>query len=219
MNANEIKIAKKDLYFAVFAGFLIGLLFLPVLKNAKPDLYEHFFYTSIPFFLIATPLGLVIAYEISKKISFIWQLGKFGISGILNVLVDMGVLSLLTFFFRNNFQIEANSLIFSGITFLSFYSVYKSISFIIANINSYYWNKYWTFDQNADKKKSEFIQFFIVSLLGFFINVFVASLAFHIANPTNITQQGQWEIIGAAIGSIVGLAWNFIGYKFIVFKK
>ena len=219
MSTNETKIAKRDLYFAMFAGFLIGLLFLPVLKNAKPDLYDRFFYTSIPLFLIATPLGLIIAYEISKKISFIWQLGKFGISGILNVLVDMGVLSLLTFFFRSNFKIEANNLIFSGITFLSFYSIYKSISFIIANINSYYWNKYWTFDRDANQKKSEFIQFFIVSLLGFFINVFVASLTFHLANPSDIAQQGRWELIGAAMGSIVGLVWNFVGYKFIVFKK
>jgi hypothetical protein len=28
----------------------------------------------------------------------------------------------------------------------------------------------------------------------------------------------QWGLIGAGAGSIVGLAWNFVGYKFLVFK-
>ena len=218
MDTEEIKMTKKDLTFAAAAGLLIGLLLLPVLKAAKPALYEQFFYATIPFFLIATPLGLIIAYEISKKIAVIWQIGKFGVTGVMNVLVDMGVLSLLTFFFHNNFQIEAKNVVFSGLAILTFYSLYKAVSFIVANINSYYWNKYWTFNKGADHK-TEFFQFFIVSLLGFFINVTVASLAFHLANPVGELKQGQWGLIGAAMGSIVGLAWNFIGYKFIVFKK
>lgn len=218
MNKEEIKLTKKDLTFATSAGLLIGLLLLPVLKAAKPALYDQFFFATVPFFLIATPLGLIIAYEISKKIALVWQLGKFGVTGVMNVLVDMGVLSLLTFFFLNTFQIESKNAVFSGLTFLTFYSLYKSISFIVANINSYYWNKYWTFNQNTEKK-TEFVQFFVVSLLGFVINVTVASLTFHLANPIGDLQQGQWGLIGAAMGSIFGLAWNFIGYKFIVFKK
>lgn len=218
MKIETIGVARKDLIFAASAGLLIGLLFLPVLKSAQPALYEQLFFATVPFFLIATPLGLIIAHEISKKIALVWQLGKFGITGVLNVLVDMGVLSLLIFFFKNILQIEAKDLIFSGLSILTFYSLYKATSFIIANINSYYWNKYWTFDQNSDKK-TEFVQFFIVSLLGFLINVAVASLTFYLANPIGELKQGQWGLIGAAMGSIVGLVWNFIGYKFIVFKK
>ena len=30
---------------------------------------------------------------------------------------------------------------------------------------------------------------------------------------------GQLGLIGAAAGSVAGLAWNFIGYKLWVFKK
>lgn len=218
MNTEEIKMTRKDLIFAIVAGLLIGLLLLPVLKTAKPALYEQFFFFTIPFFLLATPLGLFIAYEISKKIAVIWQIGKFGVTGVMNVLVDMGVLTLLTFFFKNNFQIESKDIIFSQIAFLTFYSLYKATSFIIANINSYYWNKYWTFNKGADHK-TEFFQFFTVSLLGFFINVLVASLTFYLASPSGIIAQGQWGLIGAALGSIAGLIWNFVGYKFIVFKK
>jgi putative flippase GtrA len=214
----EIQMTKKDVLFASFAGLLIGLLLLPVLRAAKPELYATLSLWLVPLFLIATPFGLTIAYYISKKIAVVWQLGKFGVTGVLNVLVDMGVLSLLIAFFRNYFQINANDIIFSGIGFLTFYSIYKATSFIIANINSYLWNKHWTF-KGASEKKTEFIQFFLVSIFGFVINVAVASLVFYLGNPTGDLEQGQWGLIGAAMGSIVGLVWNFVGYKFIVFKK
>jgi putative flippase GtrA len=212
---NEIQMTKKDVAFASGAGLLIGLLLLPTLATAKPDLYAMLSLWIVPFFLIATPCGLTVAYYISKKIAVIWQIGKFGVTGVLNVLVDMGVLSLLIAFFRNSFQINASDVFFSVLTF---YSIYKALSFIVANINSYIWNKYWTFNQTGEKK-SEFIQFFLVSIVGFIINVAVASLVFHLGNPTGALAQGQWGLIGAAMGSIVGLAWNFVGYKFIVFKK
>jgi len=211
----EIQMTKKDVTFATGAGLLIGLLLLPVLKTAKPELYIMLSFWIVPFFLIATPLGLVIAYYISKKIAVIWQIGKFGVTGVLNVLVDMGVLSLLIAFFRNSFQINATDTIFSVLTF---YSIYKALSFIVANINSYLWNKYWTFNQTGEKK-TEFLQFFLVSIIGFIINVVVASLVFRLGNPSGALAQGQWGLIGAAMGSIVGLVWNFVGYKFIVFKK
>jgi putative flippase GtrA len=214
----EIKMTKKDIAFATGAGLLIGLLLLPVLKTAKPELYYMLSFWIVPFFLIATPAGLTVAYYISKKISVIWQLGKFGVTGVMNVLVDMGVLSLLIAFFRDSFNINAKDAVITGLEILTFYSLYKAGSFIIANINSYFWNKYWTFNQTGEKK-TEFLQFFLVSILGFIINVTVASLVFHLGNPTGDLAQGQWGLIGAAMGSIVGLAWNFIGYKFFVFKK
>ncbi|MFZ2193719.1 MAG: GtrA family protein [Candidatus Moraniibacteriota bacterium] len=218
MKTEIIQVTKKDLIFATSAGFLIGLLLLPVLKSSNQKLYDQLFFATVPFFLIATPLGLIIAHKISKKIAIFWQLGKFGISGVLNVLVDLGMLSLLTFFFKSTFQIEAKNVIVSGISILTFYSLYKAISFIIANINSYFWNKHWTFNKIGDKK-SEFFQFFVVSVVGFMINNLVASFVFKYIPPVAGMDDNQWGLIGAAFGSIIGLAWNFIGYKFIVFKK
>lgn len=206
---------KKDYSLGFLAGLLIGLLFLPVLSAAKPDLYQKINLFIIPFFFLATPFGLAIAHMIGRKLAIIWQLGKFGVTGVLNVLVDLGVLSLLTFFFRSNYNIDSKTVIVSIITF---YSIYKAISFIVANLNSYLWNKYWTFNVEGGKS-SEFIQFFIVSVVGFIINVLVASLVFKaIASAVGLSAD-QAGLIGAAMGSIVGLAWNFIGYKFIVFKK
>ena len=217
-NKTEIKITQRDYEFAIAAGLLIGLLFLPVLKTSSPTLYVKFYLAIVPFFLLATPLGLRIAFLIGKKFAIIYQIAKFAIIGVANVLVDLGILSLLTILFSLQFKIQSTDALIATITF---YSLFKSISFIIANINSYLWNKHWTFNQGTKQQtKSEFVQFFAVSLVGFLINVFVASVVFKIVlGSLTSLNPGQLGLLGAAAGSIVGLAWNFIGYKLWVFKK
>ena len=217
-NTTGIKITQRDYKFAVALGLLIGLLLLPVLKTASPAIYSKFAIIIVPFFLLATPIGLRIAFYIGQKIAIIYQIAKFGVIGVGNVLVDLGVLSLITILFSSYFKIESKDAMIGAVTF---YSLFKSVSFIVANINSYFWNKYWTFDQGKKKQtKSEFVQFFAVSVIGFLINVFVASVVFNIIIGSIVTMTGgQLGLIGAAAGSIAGLAWNFIGYKLWVFKK
>ncbi len=213
----EIRITQRDYHFAIAAGLLIGLLFLPVLKTSSPALYAKLWLIIVPFFLLATPLGLRIAFLIGKKFAIVYQIAKFGIIGVGNVLVDLGVLSLLTLVFSSQFKIQATDALVATV---SFYSLFKSISFIIANLNSFFCNKHWTFDKGDRKQtKSEFVQFFAVSIIGFLINVFVASVVFKIIlGSLTSLNPGQLGLLGAAAGSIVGLAWNFVGYKLWVFK-
>jgi len=226
-NANDIPhndlkqesfpIEKKDYIFGILAGLFIGLLALPILKAAKPSLYDQYAMAIVPLFFILVPFGLLISYYIGKKLKVIWQLAKFVVIGVMNTLFDLGTLSILIFVFRDYFHIESKDLFLIGITF---YSIFKGFSFIIANINSYYWNKYWTFEQIATKKTGiEFLQFLTVSIIGFIINVVVASYVFKGIPSIVGLNSDQWGLIGAMAGSVSGLAWNFIGYKFIVFKK
>lgn len=211
---------RRDFKFSLAAGFLIGLLAMPVIKAAKPALYEAVFYTIIPFFTIATSLGAVIVLRISQKIKILWQLAKFVIIGVLNTVVDLGFLSFVTFLLKNSFNINSQDTFLTlGALTLTFYSIYKGTSFIVANVNSYFWNKYWTFEGHSEKSSSEIIQFFVVSLIGFAINIATASYVFGSIQPIGGLNSDQWGLIGAAIGSIAGLLWNFIGYKLWVFKK
>lgn len=212
---------KKDHLFGIAAGLLIGLLAMPVLQAARPDLYTAFAWYILPFFLIGTPLGLIVAHWIGRKISVVWQIAKFGVIGILNTLVDWGVLTALVFFFRQRYAIESEESLFAiGALVITYYTLYKSISFIIAVVNSYYWNKYWTFATGvASKTQAEFVQFFLVSVVGFFINVGLSTYVFKAIPPIGGMSSDQWGLTGAAIGSAAGLAWNFVGYKFIVFKE
>jgi putative flippase GtrA len=210
----------RDYKFSIALGLLIGLLLIPVLKTASLQLFFKLAFVVVPFFLLAVPLGLRIAFFLAKRLSLniVYQIAKFGAIGVGNVLVDLGVLSLIAIIFSMEFSIESSTAMIGTVTF---YSLYKAVSFIIANINSYFWNKNWTFDQGKKQQtKSEFVQFFAVSIIGFMINVFVASVVFKIilGSLTNLSE-GQLGLLGAAAGSIVGLAWNFIGYKLWVFKK
>jgi putative flippase GtrA len=211
---------KKDLGFSLGAGFLIGALLLPVLKVAKPGLFDALAFFIVPFFLIATPLGTLIAYKIGIRFALIWQLAKYVVVGGMNTLVDLGILTLVILVSKN-FGILAEDLLYSGILTITFYSIYKGLSFILANINSFFWNKYWTFSQKDPNQKSpaQFAQFFVVSLLGLFINVVIASLVFRSAVPLAGLNADQWGLVGAAAGSLTGMVWNFLGYKFIVFEK
>lgn len=217
-NTTGVRITQKDYSFAIAAGLLIGLLLLPVLKTASPELYAKFAVAIVPFFLLATPLGLRIAFFIGQKVAIVYQIAKFGLIGLLNTLVDIGTLALITLLFSSYFEISSTDALIGAV---SFYTFYKAISFIVANISSYFWNKYWTFDQGEKKQtRSEFIQFFMVSLIGFSINVFVASVVFKmILGSMTTLSEGQLGLLGAAAGSIAGLVWNFLGYKLWVFKK
>jgi len=120
----------------------------------------------------------------------------------------------------------------TGITSGFGYSIEKGGSFLVAVINSYIFNKYWTFKAKGTKVAVEFSQFFLVSVVGMIINVGVATAVVRFIKPIDFVinlagyipllelAPGEiWGIFGAAVATIVALAWNFLGYKFIVFKK
>jgi putative flippase GtrA len=181
---------------AVFLSFVLGV--------------NNFSLFPIWFLFIIFPILAIIAnfvaYFIGKKIPVIFQLAKYFTVGIANTVVDLGILSLL--------------ILISGIAQGVAYSIFKGISFVIAVVHSYFWNKHWTFGAvKATKTKQEFSQFFIVSVVGFAINVGIASLVVNIIGPRFGISNELWATIGAAIGSVIGLVWNFIGYKLIVFKE
>lgn len=206
--------ASRDYRFAIIAGLLIGFLFLPVLKAANPSIYAKFWLAVVPFFFIATPLGMRVALAIGRKIPVVTQIAKFGVSGVLNTMVDAGILMFLSFFFSQNLGIAADKVVFLGV---AYYSLYKAFSFIIANINSYIWNRYWTFSQaGTEQAGRQFMQFFVVSIIGFLINVIAASSVFKFLI---LGTSDQRQLLGAIAGTLIGLIWNFVGYKFWVFKK
>lgn len=134
------------------------------------------------------------------------QAAKFVLVGILNTLLDFGVLNLLIFA--------------SGISSGFGYSLFKGASFTVAVVNSYFLNKLWTFkNQGEGKAKKEFVQFFIVSFIGFSINVGIASLVVNIISPQFGLGPKLWANVGAICATFAAMTWNFLGYKFIVFKN
>lgn len=120
-------------------------------------------------------------------------------------MLDLGILNLLIHF--------------SGISSGFNYSLFKGTSFFIAVINSYFLNKYWTFRSASGPQSVEFLKFILVNLAGFVINVGSASLVVnYIGVPAGISKE-LWANIGALSSVFISLFWNFIGMKFLVFKK
>lgn len=207
---------RRDYYLGFLSGFLIGLLALLVLKTANTDLFLRIEFIVIPFFLIGTPAGLAIVKAISHRVAIIWQIGKFVVIGILNTLVDWGILTLLILSFRKYINVEPTYNIISGITI---YSFCKSISFVVAVINSYCWNKYWTFTEpNFKRVNTDFFQYLVASIIGLGINVGGSTYVFSYVKPISFNID-QWALIGAGFGALLALTCNFLVYKFIVFKK
>jgi len=194
---------KSDIVISIIIGFLIGVLFLIIFKNVGAEIpYKWLLLIVFPFL---TLLGIFLAAFIGRKLLIVWQAAKFLLVGALNTFIDLGVLNLL--------------ILISGIASGSLYSVFKGISFMIAVINSYFWNKFWTFRKSKTTTPGkEFLQFFIVSAIGFGINVGAASLVVNVIGPQFGLTAEIWANIGAIAAAFCAMVWNFIGYKFIVFK-
>jgi putative flippase GtrA len=99
-------------------------------------------------------------------------------------------------------------------------TIFKSISFIVALINSYLWNKYWVFRTNhATKQNQEFLTYIIVTVIGFVLNVGIVTLLINAIAPPLGLSQLAWDNGAAGIATIANLLSNYLGYHFIVFKS
>lgn len=213
----EIKFSKSDFWASLVIGEITSWLFIAIIKSL--GLKIPFLFSLPIIFPILCVLGLYIAYLIAKKIAVIYQIAKFILVGGFNTLVDWGILAFLIFVFRNYFFIyPEDAFIKISLATIVYYSIYKSTSFIIAAINSYFWNKFWTFKRaSTEKMGKEFLQFFIVTFIGFLFNVSIASAVFNMIKPFDGLSLDQWGIAAAVVATVFSMVWNFIGYKFIVF--
>lgn len=256
---------KKDIIASLIIGeALLWLLFF-IARNLDFEISVFGFgaglfwgFAAILFPVLAL-FCVYVSYLIGKRFLVFFQAAKFSLVGALNTFVDLGVLNLLIFV--------------TGISAGVFYSVFKGISFIIAVINSYFWNKFWVFaplenfisqrnrigEEKSQKQggrfqsvkdfltgfadrtyktnktdptssaswrtrrtSREFLQFLVVSVIGFFINVGTASLVVNVIGPIGPVggvSPVLWANIGAVIATLASMTWNFLGYKFIVFKN
>lgn len=138
------------------------------------------------------------------------QFSKFIIVGGVNTGIDFAILNVLMYLTHIN----------SGWPLF----ILNCVSFSVAVVNSYYMNRRWTFKEAAkgivDKNAGvQFSQFFIVSIIGITLNgIVLTTITTNISAPFGIGPQ-LWANIGKLFATGVSLVWNFIGYKFFVFKK
>ena len=197
---------KIDIIFAIIIGEITALYFISAFSEIFPQKFLFFYQWGLPvLFPILSLAGIWISYLIGKKILVIFQVAKYLLSGVLATIIDLGVLNLL--------------MVATGIAAGLYYTIFKSISFITATFVKFLISKFWTFEK-LEKGKSlrETIQFFFVTLVGLAINVSTASLVVKMGPQYGLPER-LWGNIAGIIAAFVSFTWNFIGYKFIVFKK
>lgn len=206
-----------DAVLSLAIGELAAILMMAIGRNISlPEAVRVLMPWLILVFPIFTLITMAAGSVLGRYFYTVYQLSKFSLVGGLNFLIDLGILNLLIF-----------ATAISG----GFYAaVFKALAFLAAMTSSFIWNKFWTFRAlDTGRTGKQFMEFFTVSGVGLLVNVG----AFEILNdaigaqaPLVLSLTGQagidlktWASISAAGAAVAGLMWNFIGYKFIVFRS
>ncbi len=205
---NNLK--KTDVLLAFVIGCIDALLIVLIVRNLAIEIpvikialqYKNYFIVALPILLVAI---LIVSYFLSRIFNVVYQFAKFILVGSLNFLIDMGILNFLIFY--------------TGISAGLTQSAFKGFSFVVAVLNSFVWNKFWTFRRSTTHTvRKEFFHFLVISTIGFLINLGVDYFFVNMMHPFLGMPAKSWAQFSAVIAAIIALVWNFIGYKFIVFE-
>jgi len=134
------------------------------------------------------------------------QFSKFILVGGVNTGIDFAVFNTLIYI--------------TGITQGRELALINLLSFSIAVVNSYFMNKYWTFqDITKNREETKFAQFIAVSLVGAGINSGIVAIFTSVFPPILGLSSQLWANVGKLLATGASLVWNFIGYKLFVFKR
>jgi len=196
---------KIDIVGSLIIGLICGLILphVALFEGIFPERILEYFPVLLP---ILSLVGVWILEVIFKKAPTLVQFGKSFLVGILNSALDMGVFDWLTWFFS----------VASGWLPIFF----KVVSFSTGAVNSYFWNKFWTFKKrDTQDKAKEVVQFFLVTIGGLLIHTVAIYILVNIVGVKLGVSERMWASISNMVAVFAGFIWNFIGYKFIVFKR
>lgn len=123
-----------------------------------------------------------------------WQLVRFGIVGGSNTVIDVGIYTALTRFipwFGDNIFWAA------------------SVSFIIAGLNGYYWNKRWTFKNTQQYSHQQLMKFYIAAGIAYAVNQSFLFLFIDL---------GIYDVLAKALSGISAGVINFAIQRFWTFR-
>lgn len=200
-------VKKSDVVSSLVIGEAAALLMLGVGRNIALPEKVIAFLPSLPYTFPFLTLAVMLVGALAGRLApFLHQLAKFSLVGGLNFLIDLGVLNLL--------------IALTGITHGFFASTFKAAAFLVAVTSSFLWNKFWTFGATSvENAGRQFLQFFLVTLIGFLINVGAFLLLNDYVGPRAAIDPRTWASVSAAGAAALGLFWNFLGYRFLVFRK
>lgn len=185
---------KTDIVIAAICGASVAWIMLDLL-----GIYGLAFFIIFPALSI---LGLWVCEILGRKYPFFHQGGKFGLIGAFADVADIKAYQLIFFL------LPANSM------------AIKTVSFLIATAIKYWFNKTWAFEKTEKNGiKKEALQFFAITLVGLAINVASFYYFTKVMGPQFQMPAEIWTELSIIFSALTAAIWNFLGYKFIVFKK
>lgn len=199
---------KKDLILSFIAGIVTALFLLLVFPNVKTlmflEAYKIIFASIVPVVFVA---GFLLFAKLSSipHLAILNQVAKYGIVGVLNTAIDFGILNLLITYSQNT----------QGV----WIAIFNVIAFGVAVINSYFWNRLWVFENSGKYGNvGEFMSFIIVSVLAIVLNTAIVYGLTTYTVPLVGLDPKTWANVAKVFATIFSMIWNFLGYKFVVFK-
>lgn len=180
---------------------------LDILTAYNIGLYWFMFFWVffVPIAALLTFSAFYFTAKRKNKLS-IFQLGKYGVVGVFNTMFFSGIYNFLIFITD----------IASGLAIDLFFA----IGFIIVVASSLFWNKYWVFEEKkTETLKFEAFKFFIVSAAVALINALILHTIVNIIGAPFGVDEKIWANVGLGVVIITATLGNFLGYKYIVFKK
>ena len=202
-----------DIIFAVISGQLIGFLALDFLRHSNIEFTFHYALVLLIFLPVFSVACLYAAFLIGRKLLFVFQAAKHLLVGAGATVIDLKIFEFLGW--------TLGSVIFFGpITS-------KGISFLLSTFIKYLGNKYWAFSGFARSGEArqkiesykEVTQFFMVTVIGLVIDIGFFYYFTKIMGPQFLLTPVIWTKLSVIFAAIIAAIWNFIGYKFLVFKK
>ena len=201
-------VAKKDYWIAAVIGFLTGVLLLIILFFLQISfLYKNLI--ALVLIPILWAAGVWFGDFLGARVKpFFSQFGRYAAAGFLSTTIDFSVLNLTSYL--------------TGVTTGIIVGWVNAPGFLIAVVNGYLWNKLWVFkDYDKEGLFHDFPKFFAVGLGGLIINstLIIALTTYAPVSIVAAVGPSKWLNVAKFIANIAVIIWNFLGFKFIVFKK
>lgn len=149
--------------------------------------------------------------------NFIKQALKYGVVGIMNTLLTaLTIWLLMRFAFQVTGDVEASSLAVS---------VSNGIGYIVGLVNSFIWNRKWTF-KSSRKWRSDLFRFIVAFLICYIpqlllvnaLNTYVELRSFHyelLGREFVVSYAYVWQLAGIVFYTVL----NFLLNKYYTFNK
>lgn len=142
---------------------------------------------------------------------------KFGLIGVLNTLVDFVV-----FYVMDRWLIrEGPTLVLLGMSIVAGPYISNFFAYVVANLNSFFWNKFWTF-QKKDRVTGGEAGRYLVTSAGYLL-ISTVSLAvfiriFSLPLFGGVIPESWINLLAKLPTACVTIFYNYLMNKFWVFK-